>query len=56
MLALLCCSLKSLADPGRRYGRAFALAAAIFVGLHILNIALQVSTRSYLFPMYCIAC
>ena len=41
-LALLLCSFKSLADPHRRFGRGFVAAAAACVGLHTLNIALQV--------------
>ncbi|GLC45590.1 hypothetical protein PLESTB_000874600 [Pleodorina starrii] len=40
-LALLLCSFKSLADPNRRFGRAFVMSAALCIGLHILNIALQ---------------
>ncbi|KAG2485403.1 hypothetical protein HYH03_015889 [Edaphochlamys debaryana] len=40
-LILLLCSFKSLADPGRRFGRAVVMASALFVGLHVLNIALQ---------------
>ncbi|EFJ43393.1 hypothetical protein VOLCADRAFT_96413 [Volvox carteri f. nagariensis] len=40
-LILLLCSFKSLADPNRRFGRAFVMAAALCIGLHILNIALQ---------------
>ncbi len=41
-LSLLICSFKSLADPNRRFGRAFVMSAALCIGLHILNIALQV--------------
>ncbi|KAG2445401.1 hypothetical protein HXX76_000023 [Chlamydomonas incerta] len=40
-LALLLCSFKSLADPHRRFGRGFVAAAALCVGMHTLNIALQ---------------
>ncbi|GIL51998.1 hypothetical protein Vafri_7960, partial [Volvox africanus] len=40
-LAMLLCSFKSLADPNRRFGRAFVMSAALCIGLHILNIALQ---------------
>jgi hypothetical protein len=38
---LLLCSTRSLSHPGRRFGRAFTLAAAGWTGLHVLNIALQ---------------
>ena len=40
-LFLLLCSPRSLADQGRRFGRAFVMAAALATGLHVLNIALQ---------------
>ncbi len=40
-LFLLLCSPRSLADEGRRFGRAFVMAAALATGLHVLNIALQ---------------
>ena len=36
------CSFKPLGHPGRRFGRGFVIAAAVWTALHILNITLQV--------------
>jgi hypothetical protein len=45
---LLLCSTRSLSHPGRRFGRAFTLAAASWTGLHVLNIAMQFQSFSSL--------
>ncbi|KAG1671349.1 hypothetical protein FOA52_002959 [Chlamydomonas sp. UWO 241] len=43
-LFMLMASFKSLGNPGRRFGRAFLIAAASWTALHLLHITLQMQS------------